>query len=229
MLVLALDTATTVVTAGLVDLGPDGAPRTLADRAHDGRRHGELLMPAVRALCAEAGRALTEVEALVVGAGPGPFTGLRVGIASAAALGHALDVPVHGVATHDAIAWGVHTGGNLLVVTDARRREVYWAAYDASDPADARSVRRLSGPAVEAPEALAARLDELAIGTVIGDPAFADRLGRDIGGPGAPTVEGLVGVAAADVLAGRAPAPVEPLYLRRPDAVEPTGRKRVTA
>ncbi|MBN9754338.1 TsaB protein, required for threonylcarbamoyladenosine (t(6)A) formation in tRNA [Pseudonocardia sp. Ae406_Ps2] len=240
MLVLALDTATTVVTAGLVDLRPDAAPVTVAARAHDGRRHGELLMPAVRALCAEAGRALTEVEALVVGAGPGPFTGLRVGIASAAALGHALDVPVHGVVTHDAIAWsaggthidtawGLHTGGNLLVVTDARRREVYWAAYDASDPADAHSVRRLSGPAVEAPEALAARLDELAIGTVIGDPAFADRLGRDIGGPGAPTVEGLVGVAAADLLAGRAPAPVEPLYLRRPDAVEPTGRKRVTA
>ncbi|WP_226351351.1 MULTISPECIES: tRNA (adenosine(37)-N6)-threonylcarbamoyltransferase complex dimerization subunit type 1 TsaB [unclassified Pseudonocardia] len=229
MLVLALDTATTVVTAGLVDLRPDGAPVTVAARAHDGRRHGELLMPAVRALCAEAGRALAEVGAVVVGVGPGPFTGLRVGIASAAALGHALDVPVHGVVTHDALAWGLHTGGNLLVVTDARRREVYWAAYDGSDPADSHSVRRLSGPAVEAPEALAARLDELAIGTVIGDPAFADRLGRDIGGPGAPTVDGLVGVAAADLLAGRAPAPVEPLYLRRPDAVEPTGRKRVTA
>ncbi|MYW71015.1 tRNA (adenosine(37)-N6)-threonylcarbamoyltransferase complex dimerization subunit type 1 TsaB, partial [Pseudonocardia sp. SID8383] len=82
MLVLALDTATTVVTAGLVDLGPDGGPRTLAARAHDGRRHGELLMPAVRALCAEAGHALAEVGAVVVGAGPGPFTGLRVGIAS---------------------------------------------------------------------------------------------------------------------------------------------------
>ncbi|OJG05439.1 tRNA threonylcarbamoyladenosine biosynthesis protein TsaB [Pseudonocardia autotrophica] len=229
MLVLALDTATTVVTAGLVDLGPDGGPRTLAARAHDGRRHGELLMPAVRALCAEAGHALAEVGAVVVGAGPGPFTGLRVGIASAAALGHALGVPVHGVVTHDALAWGLHTGGNLLVVTDARRTEVYWAAYDASDPADARSVRRLTGPAVEAPEALAARLDELAIGSVAGDPSFAQRLGREIGGPGAPTVDGLVGVAAADLLAGRAPAPVEPLYLRRPDAVEPTGRKRVTA
>ncbi|MEJ8280275.1 tRNA (adenosine(37)-N6)-threonylcarbamoyltransferase complex dimerization subunit type 1 TsaB [Pseudonocardia spirodelae] len=239
MLVLALDTATTVVTAGLVDLPDSGVPRTLAARAHDGRRHGELLMPAVRALCAEAGHGLAGVGAVVVGAGPGPFTGLRVGIASAAALGHALDVPVHGVVTHDALAWsaggtrtdaarGVHAG-NLLVVTDARRREVYWAAYDAADPADARSVRRLSGPAVEAPESLAARLDELAVGTVIGDPAFADRLGREIAGPGAPGPDALVGVAAADLLAGRAPAPVEPLYLRRPDAVEPTGRKRVTA
>ncbi|MEV1291227.1 tRNA (adenosine(37)-N6)-threonylcarbamoyltransferase complex dimerization subunit type 1 TsaB [Pseudonocardia sp. NPDC049635] len=232
MLVLALDTATPVVTAGLVSL--TDTPRALAVRAHDGRRHGELLMPAVRALCAETGRALSEVGAVVVGAGPGPFTGLRVGIASAAALGHALGVAVHGVCSHDALALAAagidepgaehpQAGpGNLLVVTDARRREVYWAAYD---PA----ARRLSGPAVEPPETLAGRLGELAVGTVVGDRAFADRLGVAVGGPGAPTPEGLVGVAAAALRAGRCPAPIEPLYLRRPDAVEPTGRKRVTA
>ncbi|MEQ3550608.1 tRNA (adenosine(37)-N6)-threonylcarbamoyltransferase complex dimerization subunit type 1 TsaB [Pseudonocardia nematodicida] len=248
MLVLALDTATSVVTAGLVELSGD--PVTLAARAHSGpptrpSKHGELLTPAVRALCAETGRTLSEVEAVVVGAGPGPFTGLRVGIASAAAFGHALDVGVHGVCTHDAIALTACSAGgtridtavgatepgaeipragtgNLLVVTDARRREVYWAAYD---PAG----RRLSGPAVEAPDALAARLPQLAIGTVVGDPAFAGRLGVAIAGPSAPAPEGLVGVAAAALRAGREPAPVEPLYLRRPDAVEPTGRKRVTA
>nr|WP_255426260.1 tRNA (adenosine(37)-N6)-threonylcarbamoyltransferase complex dimerization subunit type 1 TsaB [Pseudonocardia sp. C8] len=272
-MVLALDTATTVVTAGLVDLG--ARPVTLAARAHDGRRHGELLMPAVRALCTEAGLGLRDVDAIVVGAGPGPFTGLRVGIASAAALGHALGVPVHGVCSHDAMAHAWSAGGtrmdtawsaggtrvdtawsaggtrvdtawsaggtrmdtawssgdpgdrpagagNLLVVTDARRREVYWAAYD---PA----ARRLTGPAVEPPAVLAARRDELAISTVVGDPAFAGPLGTEITGPGAPTPAGLVGVAAADLHAGRAPAPVEPLYLRRPDAVAPTGRKRVTA
>ncbi|GAA1401378.1 tRNA (adenosine(37)-N6)-threonylcarbamoyltransferase complex dimerization subunit type 1 TsaB [Pseudonocardia kongjuensis] len=237
MLVLALDTATPVVTAGLVAL--EDIPRALAVRAHRGSptrpsRHGELLMPAVRALCAETGRDLATVDAIVVGAGPGPFTGLRVGIASAAALGHALDVPVHGVCTHDAIALAAagiaepgaerpQAGpGNLLVVTDARRREVYWAAYD---PA----ARRLSGPAVEPPDTLAGRLGELAVGTVAGDPAFADRLGVPVGGPDAATPEGLVGVAAAALRAGREPEPVEPLYLRRPDAVEPTGRKRVTA
>ncbi|ANY07451.1 tRNA (adenosine(37)-N6)-threonylcarbamoyltransferase complex dimerization subunit type 1 TsaB [Pseudonocardia sp. HH130630-07] len=234
MLVLALDTATTVVTAGLVELPADGPATALAVRAHDGRKHGELLVPAVRALCAEAGRALQEVDAVVVGAGPGPFTGLRVGIASALALGHALDAPVHGVCSHDAIALaaaGIAEPGaadprtgpdNLLVVTDARRREVYWAAYD---PA----ARRLSGPAVEPPAALAARLPELAVGTVVGDPGFAGPLGVPVGGPAAPTPGGLVGVAAAALRAGRPPAPVEPLYLRRPDAVEPTGRKRVTA
>lgn len=224
MLVLALDTATPVVTAGLVELPASGAATTLAARAHADRRHGELLMPALRALCAETGRSLSQVDAVVVGAGPGPFTGLRVGIASAAALGHALDVPVHGVCSHDALAAAVAgTGtGNLLVVTDARRREVYWAAYD---PA----ARRLTGPSVEPPAALAARLPELAVGTVVGDPAFGDPLGRAVTGPAAATPGGLVGVAAAALRAGREPAPVEPLYLRRPDAVEPTGRKRVTA
>ncbi|MFP5019857.1 tRNA (adenosine(37)-N6)-threonylcarbamoyltransferase complex dimerization subunit type 1 TsaB [Pseudonocardia phyllosphaerae] len=235
MLVLALDTATTVVTAGLVELpgSPGEAPVTLAARAHDGRRHGELLMPAVRALCAETGRDLAEVDAVVVGAGPGPFTGLRVGIVSAAALGDALGVPVHGVCSHDAIAWAVpvpegsdpRDPGNLLVATDARRREVYWALYDPTDP----QVRRISGPSVEAPESLGQRLGELGVGAVAGDPAFADRLGVAITGPSAPAPDGLVAVAAADLRAGRAPAPVEPLYLRRPDAEEPTGRKRVTA
>ena len=239
MLVLALDTATPVVTAGLVELPGSGPAVPLAARAHDGRKHGELLVPAVRALCAEAGRPLPSVEAIVVGVGPGPFTGLRVGIATAAALGHALDVPVHGVCSHDGIAaawsaggtrmdaaWsagGTRPGaGNLLVVTDARRREVYWAAYD---PA----ARRLTGPAVEAPAALAERLPELAIGTVVGDPAFAGPLGPAVSGPATPAPESLVEVAAGALRAGRAPAPVEPLYLRRPDAVEPTGRKRVTA
>ncbi|MFP5069725.1 tRNA (adenosine(37)-N6)-threonylcarbamoyltransferase complex dimerization subunit type 1 TsaB [Pseudonocardia nantongensis] len=277
MLVLALDTATAMVTAGLVELPASGAPRVVASRAHADRRHGELLMPAVRALCAESGRSLPEVDAVVVGAGPGPFTGLRVGIASAAALGHTLDVPVHGVCSHDAIAHAWSAGGtrmetawsaggtrmetawsaggtrmetawsaggtrietaaagvaepgaghpeagpdNLLVVTDARRREVYWAAYD---PA----ARRLTGPTVEPPGALAARLPELAVGTVAGDPAFAERLGVAVTGPAAATPAGLVGVADAALRAGGEPAPVEPLYLRRPDAVEPTGRKRVT-
>ena len=82
-----------------------------------------------------------DLEAIVVGCGPGPFTGLRVGMATAAAYGHALGLPVHGVCSLDAI--GIVAGGNLLVVTDARRREVYWARY--------RDGVRVEGPAVAAP------------------------------------------------------------------------------
>lgn len=233
MLVLALDTATPVVTAGLVELPATGdAPVLRAGRAHDGRKHGELLMPAVLEIADEAGVTLADLDAVVVGCGPGPFTGLRVGIVSAAALGDALGIPVHGVCSLDAIALAaaaerppsarVGDPGNLLVVTDARRRETYWAAYD---PAG----RRLTGPSVEAPATLAARLPELAVGRAVGDAAFAERLGLAISGPPSPTPDGLVAAAAGPLLAGAEPAPLEPLYLRRPDAVEPTGRKRVTA
>ncbi|MBW0106663.1 tRNA (adenosine(37)-N6)-threonylcarbamoyltransferase complex dimerization subunit type 1 TsaB [Pseudonocardia sp. KRD291] len=245
MLVLALDTATPVVTAGLVDLPADGSwPSVRAARAHDGRKHGELLMPAVLEIVAEAAVVLADVEAVVVGCGPGPFTGLRVGIVSAAALGDALGVPVHGVCSLDAVALaaagrftlsgepGTSDGaaprdaagppGNLLVVTDARRRETYWAVYD---PAG----RRLTGPSVEAPEQLRERLPELFVGRAAGDAAFAERLDLEIDGPASPPPDGLVAAASGALLAGTEPAPLEPLYLRRPDAVEPTGRKRVTA
>ncbi|MDQ4119282.1 MAG: tRNA (adenosine(37)-N6)-threonylcarbamoyltransferase complex dimerization subunit type 1 TsaB, partial [Actinomycetota bacterium] len=183
MLVLALDTATPVVTAGLVDLPADGGPpSTRAARAHDGRKHGELLMPAVRELCEQVGVTLADVDAVVAGVGPGPFTGLRVGIVSAAALGDALGVPVHGVCSLDAIALSAAgaqgaASGNLLVVTDARRKEVYWAAYDSfpgSQPA-----RRLTGPSVESPLVLADRMAELGIVRAVGAPAFAAALGVD--------------------------------------------------
>jgi hypothetical protein len=92
------------------------------------------------AVAAEAGLTLAEVDAVVVGCGPGPFTGLRVGMATAAAFGHALEVPVHGVCSLDAI--GNQTSGEVLVVTDARRREVYWARY--------RDGVRVDGPDVAA-------------------------------------------------------------------------------
>jgi len=214
VLVLALDTATPAVTAGVVR---DGV--LLAERVtQDGRKHGELLMPGVQAACAEAGVALSDLDAVVVGAGPGPFTGLRVGMVTAAALGDALAVPVHGVCSLDAIAQSVVAEGgltgNLLVATDARRREVYWAAYEAEGA-------RLTGPTVETPAALAERLDRLGLACAAG--TMADGFGLPVVGPATPTPLGLV--AAADL--HRAPAPLEPLYLRRPDAVPPGERKRV--
>ncbi|WP_104151016.1 tRNA (adenosine(37)-N6)-threonylcarbamoyltransferase complex dimerization subunit type 1 TsaB, partial [Mycobacterium intracellulare] len=124
-LVLALDTSTPAVTTGIVrreDLC------VLAQRVTvDARAHAERLTPNVLAALADAGLAMADLDAVVVGCGPGPFTGLRAGMATAAAYGHALGIPVHGVCSLDAI--GVHTTGDALVVTDARRREVYWARY----------------------------------------------------------------------------------------------------
>jgi tRNA threonylcarbamoyl adenosine modification protein YeaZ len=221
VLVLALDTATPAVTAGVVEVAPDrtGATATRAVRvSRDARKHGELLMPEALAACAEAGIALADIDAVVVGTGPGPFTGLRVGMVTAAALGDALDVPVHGVCSLDAIAAeAAEAGGPLLVVTDARRREVYWAAYE-------RGVR-IEGPHVESPAALVARIPGL--GAVAAAGASAAVTGLRVVAPDAPGPTGLVACALDALRAGVRPGPLEPLYLRRPDAVAPGPRKPV--
>lgn len=221
MLVLAIDTATPAVTAGVATLAGGGSDVTvtvLAERVTlDARAHGELITPHARDALQEAGVALGELDAIVCGVGPGPFTGLRAGIATAAALGHALGLNAYPVCTLDAIAAGVDRGEPFLVVTDARRREVYWAAYDASG-------KRVDGPRVQAPA-------DLGGSVAAGDGArlYADQLGVRVIEPHYPTPAGLVAAASTTLLAKAAPGPLTPLYLRRPDAVEPAARKRVTA
>jgi tRNA threonylcarbamoyl adenosine modification protein YeaZ len=220
VLVLALDTATPAVMAGVVEVGPDTVVTRSVRVTHDARKHGELLMPGVLAACADAGTSLREVEAIVVGAGPGPFTGLRVGMVTAAALGDALGVPVHGVCSLDAIAAeAVARGpvGPLLVVSDARRREVYWASYDARG-------RRTDGPHVEAPAALADRHT----GAVVTAGAAAGVLALPAVPPASPGPVGLVTCALNALRTGAPPGPLVPMYLRRPDAVAPGPRKPVT-
>lgn len=208
------------MTAGVVEVDGDGA-RVLAERVTvDAKAHGELLTPHLRDALAAVGRSLDEVDALVCGVGPGPFTGLRAGMVTAAALGHALGKPVHPVCSLDAIAADA-AGEPLLVVTDARRREVYWAAYDAAGA-------RVAGPGVVPPAELAARLPELGVTRVAGAPIYRDVLGLPVVAPEHPSPAGLVAAARAELLAGSTPGPLTPLYLRRPDAVEPGARKRVS-
>ena len=137
---------------------------------------------------------------------------------AAAALGDALGVPVHGVCTLDAIATDAGDGP-LVVVTDARRREVYWAAFDGA--------RRLDGPRVEAPAALRERIPGLGVLAAAG--AMAEVTGLPVREPASPSPAGLVAVAAGALRGGHAPGPLEPLYLRRPDAQPPGARKKVTA
>lgn len=231
MQVLALDTATDAVVVGLLTVPEAGGSAVLAERTLPGaRRHGEQLMPAVLEVCASAGRALPEVDAVVCGVGPGPFTGLRVGLVSAVSVADALGVPAYGVCSLDAVAAeAVARGGSepLLVVSDARRRELFWATYDGRG-------RRTEGPAVDAPAVLADRVAGLGVRRVAGPVAaeHADALGLpEFPSPGAalaPTPYGLVAVAEADLRARRTPAPLEPYYLRRPDAVPPGARKKVT-
>ena len=198
-LVLAIDTASPAVTAGVVRV--DGADVVvLAEHVTvDARAHAEQLTPNALRAMADAGAAMSDLGAVVVGCGPGPFTGLRVGMATAAAYAHALDVPVHGVCSLDAI--GIDTTGEVLVVTDARRREVYWARY--------RDGVRVDGPAVSAPADVPTGADAVA-----GSPEHAALFDLPRLAPTYPTSSGLV--RAVDL--SRTPEPLVPLYLRRPDA-----------
>jgi tRNA threonylcarbamoyl adenosine modification protein YeaZ len=206
VLVLALDTATPTLVAGVARRTPEGV-EVLAERAlPSGNRHAELLTPTIREVLTTAGVAVRDLGALVVGLGPGPFTGLRVGVVTAAALGDVVG-PVYGVCSLDAIGDGARS-----VVTDARRKEVHWAVYSADG-------QRTAGPGVVRPE------DAPVIEPVVGDARFAERLGRSIT-PAEVTTAGLL--RAAVPMFDRPPAPLEPLYLRRPDAVPPPARKAVS-
>ena len=145
MLVLAFDTATPAVTVAL----HDGTHVLAETTTVDARRHGELLASSIDAVLAEAGAGRLDITAVAAGTGPGPYTGLRAGLVTARVLGSALGVPVYGVCTLDVIAadvagTGTAAGQEFVVATDARRREVYWARYDAAG-------RRLDGPAVGFP------------------------------------------------------------------------------
>jgi len=196
-LVLAIDTSTPAVTAGVV---ADG--QVLGERVTvDARAHAERITPNVLAAIADAGRSMAGLTAVVVGCGPGPFTGLRVGMATAAAYGHALGLPVYGVCSLDAI--GGQTAGEVLVVTDARRREVYWARY--------RDGVRVDGPEVNAPY----DVDPGPAQSVAGSPDHAALFGLPCIEPTYPDAAGLV-AAVADW--SQHPASLVPLYLRRPDA-----------
>ncbi|KEI45142.1 tRNA (adenosine(37)-N6)-threonylcarbamoyltransferase complex dimerization subunit type 1 TsaB [Saccharopolyspora rectivirgula] len=215
MLIIALDTSTPAVTAGVVELTGTGL-RTLAERVTvNPRAHGELLMPQLLEALAEAGRELADADAVVVGCGPGPFTGLRVGMVTAAALGQAGDRPVHPVCSLDAIAAQAEVTP-VVVATDARRKEVYWAAYDEAG-------ERTHGPHVNRP----ADLPDLGIGSAAGE--MAEAVGLEPVQPRHPTPAGLVSAARSQLLSGAEPAPLVPLYLRRPDADTPGKRKSVLA
>jgi tRNA threonylcarbamoyl adenosine modification protein YeaZ len=220
VLLLALDTSTPAVTVAL----HDGSQVVAESTVVDARRHSELLAPALTQVLAQAGAAPGDLTQIAVGVGPGPFTGLRVGVVTALALGCALELAVLGVCSQDALAHAAvrdgEVGGPFAVVTDARRREVYWARYD-------RAGVRVRAPQVDRPAVVAAvaAADGLAVlgpATELYDFAGARQV--EAGGPLS------AGALAQAVVAGRVELlPPRPLYLRRPDATPPGERKRVLA
>jgi tRNA threonylcarbamoyl adenosine modification protein YeaZ len=161
----------------------------------------------IAACLTDAGIAVTDLSGVAVGMGPGPFTGLRVGIAAARAFAFGAGKPVVPVVSHDAIAYG--TDRAILVVTDARRREVYWSAYSGSD-AEGLPIR-VEGPSLCKP-------DEL--------PEFEGYERVDA----ATVPAGSLGLLAEGLYWHKRPfAGGDALYLRSPDVTLSAGPKRVTS
>ena len=210
---LAFDTATPAVTVAL----HDGERVVAALTRVDAMRHGELLAPGIAAVLEDAGIVRQDLTAVAVGVGPGPFTGLRVGLVTARTLGLALEVPVYGVCTLDVLAVQAHDEGLVqepfVVATDARRKEVYWASYDEAG-------RRLDGPRVDRPPEVATDRPVVGAGALL----YPDSFGRPVG-PTHPDAGWLAQVVTDERAELVDP---EPLYLRRPDAAAPGRPKPVS-
>lgn len=211
---LLMDTATGIH----VGLACGGQPvAALAESSS--RRHVERLQPMVDELLTSQGVGLDDLALIAVGIGPGPFTGLRIGIVAARSMGLVAGVPVRGFSTLDAIALGWFAGGlrptsEVVVVTDARRKELYWARYDSLG-------RRVEGPSVSAP-ADVPLLPVGGPGVQVYPETFAGRVPE-----GAP--EGLDAALVAARIDELPDTGLEPAYLRKPDAEAPRTRKSALA
>ncbi|MFZ6991624.1 tRNA (adenosine(37)-N6)-threonylcarbamoyltransferase complex dimerization subunit type 1 TsaB [Curtobacterium sp. RRHDQ66] len=200
-MLLAIDTSAGTSVA-VVD--PE-TRQVLAERStEDTRRHAEVIGPFLQGVLEDAGITAADVTGVVAGMGPGPFTGLRVGIAAARTFAAARGVPFLPLVSHDAVA--AEHDGPLVVLTDARRREVYWSVHDQTGT-------RIAGPGLAKP----ADLDD-----VLGASSRFRRVT-------AVTIPaGRLGSLAADRLAsGGSFADDAPLYLRDPDVTMPGAPKRV--
>jgi tRNA threonylcarbamoyladenosine biosynthesis protein TsaB len=209
---LAFDTATPAVTVAL----HDGERVVASHTAVDAMRHGELLAPAITAVLDEAWVPRQDVTAVAVGVGPGPFTGLRVGLVTARTLGLALGIPVYGVCTLDVLAAQAIRRGldePFLVASDARRKEVYVASYDGQGA-------RVDGPEVRRPADVATDGPVVGAGPVLYPEAFP--AGREPVHPDAGVLAELVTHEAVELL------DPEPLYLRRPDVTPAAKPKPVS-
>ena len=204
MNVLAIDTSVGVSVAILRSNG-----ELTQSQAVEHGMQGELTAELISQVVADSGLEISEITDVAVGVGPGPFTGLRVGLVTAAVFAHARNIPIHGICSLDAIAF--EYGKPCVVVTDARRKELYWARYED---------KRIGEPQVSKPEDLLAQ--------------FPD---SDFVGPGAQLYPDFISGKVSELKAGSLAklfvsgnaqlVDVSPMYLRKPDAVEPTTRKSV--
>jgi tRNA threonylcarbamoyl adenosine modification protein YeaZ len=204
MNVLAIDTSVGVSVAVLRSNGELTQSQTV-----DHGLQGELTAELISQVVTESGLEISEITDVVVGVGPGPFTGLRVGLVTAVVFAHAREIPIHGICSLDAIAFDY--AKPCVVVTDARRKELYWARYE--------DIRK-GEPQVSKPEDLLAQFPN-----------------TDFVGPGAQLYPDVISGNLMELRAGSLArlfasgtaqlVDVSPMYLRKPDALEPTTRKSV--
>ncbi|HEU4848831.1 MAG TPA: tRNA (adenosine(37)-N6)-threonylcarbamoyltransferase complex dimerization subunit type 1 TsaB [Terrimesophilobacter sp.] len=212
-MLLAIDTS-----AGTSVAVVDRERGVLVERSvEDSRRHAEVIGMLIRECLDLSGVAIADLSAVAAGMGPGPFTGLRVGIAAANAFALGAGKPVVRVVSHDAVAFAHYAAGGaegpLLVTTDARRHERYWSAYRGAD--EFSLPIRVQGPGLDRPDDLT--------DAVTGYDGY-QRLDADW------VSAASVGLLAETLYAhGRDFAGAEPLYLRSPDVTLSAGPKRVTA
>lgn len=209
-------------------------PSLLASRTEVAtNRHGELLAPMIDAVLAEAGTTVARISTIGVGLGPGPFTGLRVGVVTAKAMGDALGIPVYGECSLDVIArdltglaWDDDTDEecDYVVMSDARRKQVYWATYTFTGA-------RIDGPEIGTPQDLAAQLTGDiryvgGAGALLYRDVFADF--TVIAHSPYPSAATLAESASRNWRLREPAGELEPMYLRRPDARPPGTPKKVT-
>ena len=204
MNVLAIDTSVGVSVAILRSNG-----ELTQSQAVDHGMQGELTAELISQVVADSGLEISEITDVAVGVGPGPFTGLRVGLVTAAVFAHARNIPIHGICSLDAIAFDY--AKPCVVVTDARRKELYWARYEG---------KRIGEPQVSKPEDLLAQFpDSEFVGP--GAQLYPDFISGKVSELKAGSLAKLFATGTAQLV------DVSPMYLRKPDAVEPTTRKSV--
>jgi tRNA threonylcarbamoyl adenosine modification protein YeaZ len=221
VLLLAIDTATSAITIAL----HDGDEVLAESTTLDPRRHGEYVAPGIAEVLTKSVRTPADVTAVVAGTGPGPFTGLRVGLVTARTFAFARGIPVFGVCSLDALAhqvWldeSVEIAQSCVVATDARRKEVYWARYDIT----VLGAVRTSEPMVAKAAAIAEEVRGLPVigrGGLLYAESFAPRLG-----PLDVSAGALADLGARMLASGNDLPQAEPMYLRRPDAMPSAQRK----
>lgn len=197
----------------------------------DPRKHAELLAPMVQQELEAAKVTVADLDAVIVGTGPAPYTGLRAGIITAQMFARATGLPLYGISPLTALARQVldlHPQATVLVATDARRREVYFAVCRAAGEDD---VRTLAGPEVGRAEVAAEIAAEWGATVVVGAGAelYSQVLPPTPGVPQQLDVAAFPRVVTARLAAGRGDdLAVAPRYLRRPDVSVPQAAKRVT-